>query len=164
MKKINETTYNQSTYPTEVENLIIEHLDKTDKLIFSWGRDTSTFWLARRCTSMCIVEHDLASFNITRDFLSFKNINNIKIKYSKENYVDSIKEYPSNIFDTIIIDEHEKEKCFVHAISEARSGGIIIAPYLNIDLLEEYSNRVKSYSSFSGKGYINEETVIIRKK
>jgi len=83
MKKINEKTYNYSVYPSEVEQLIIDHLQDSDKLIYSWGQNDSTFWLARRAYSLCLVEPNLVSFNVIKEFMSFKNINNIKITYDK---------------------------------------------------------------------------------
>lgn len=165
MKKINEKTYNYSVYSSEVEQLIIDHLQDSDKLIYSWGQDESTFWLARRAYSLCLVESNLASFNVIKEFMSFKNINNIKITYDKEDYVNSIKKYPSCIFDVLTISEDlHKEECFKLALKEAKPGGLIITSSLDLDLLEEFSNKIETYSFFSGRDYVHEETLIIRKK
>lgn len=145
-------------------NWMNENLTEDD-LVFEWGSGASTFWFAKRAKHVYSVEYYSSFFYYIKEYKLDTDCENITLslrapdskivegyiaKYSQfadssfYNFCHAIEDYPSRIFDWVIIDGRVRKKCLELAIKNTKRGGIII---LDDTDLVEYSSAINPYLS-----------------
>lgn len=117
----------------------------SDVRVFEYGSGASTVWLAKRCTDVATVEHDLGFAQSMRPiFAEHRNITMAMITPEKlrndtnalsqrkgykslgfDNYVNAINEVPGT-FDIIVVDGRARTACLKKARERLSERGIIV--------------------------------------
>lgn len=99
--------------------------------VFEWGSGMSTLWWETRTAQVFSVE------NNERWFRRIKSLSNgnaeIRLRTDPVAYVDTIKEFPAEFFDVIVIDGIERLKCFNTALGRLRPGGLLVVDNTDMD-------------------------------
>jgi hypothetical protein len=164
---VNILPENSAVFKVEKSNLSEEAINYLDSytsknhLVFQWGTGPSTFWLADRAAKVYSVEYcnkKFHYFNFYKDSNYYDNIT-LRICYpdksvdpdymsnhplflesSFKNFCKTIEDYPSKLFDIVIIEGRCKTKCLEAAIKNGKSRSIVI-----MDSYNDYINTIDSY-------------------
>ncbi|MCX7636821.1 MAG: hypothetical protein N2044_03145 [Cyclobacteriaceae bacterium] len=146
--------YNEPTpwlTPAAVE--ILDELITREMTGFEFGSGKSTLFLAARSRQLVSVEHDAAWFEVVRNELSKRNFTNVQYhlilpdpnqtytlpQNSYDDYVlpagnneafiqyySSIRNYPDEHFDYILVDGRARTNCVMEAIPKLKPDGFLI--------------------------------------
>ena len=123
--------------------------------VFEYGSGGSTLYLAGRVREVISVEHDKTYFNLVKDRLASRGVNNCTYLFrppvelpggnippyshtsftsftsrykhmSFEDYVCSIDQYPDETFDLVMIDGRSRASCAQRALPKIRTGGYLL--------------------------------------
>jgi hypothetical protein len=124
--------------------------------VFEYGGGGSTLFFTKRAAEVVTVEHNEEWFNLLKELLASRNINNWKGQfqpgekgaiqdpsdssdpshYSSEDipskglnykkYASFIDNYPDAYFDVIIVDGRSRPACLQHGIPKLHSGGYLV--------------------------------------
>jgi precorrin-6B methylase 2 len=130
-------------------------IDKQMK-VFEYGMGGSTVFFARLTQEVVSVEHDRIWFESTKRRMENLKINNWEAilavaevekttqakdpadpfsyvssdkkykNYNFEKYVNTIKSYPENYFDVIVIDGRSRPSCVSASVSKLKKGGYLV--------------------------------------
>jgi hypothetical protein len=121
----------------------------SDMKVYEYGCGGSTIFFARLGAEVISIEHDPTWYNNLSGYLKSKRIDNIQLKlfvpspddsgerlylsgnenyngFSFRNYVNSIKDYPDNYFDLIVIDGRARNACFQLSKNKIKNTGLIV--------------------------------------
>lgn len=144
---------NSAIFKVEKSNLSDEAINYLDSyitknhLVFQWGSGPLTFWLADRASKVYSVEYCAKKFhyfNFYKDSSYYDNVT-LKIRYpdksidpeyvskhplfqesSFKNFCSSIEDYPSKLFDIIVIEGRCVNKCLEFAIKNGKSRSMVV--------------------------------------
>lgn len=140
----------------------LDHYIREDHIVFQWGTGPSTFWLADRAAKVYSVSHCNKKFhyyNFYKDSNYYDNVT-LKLCYpdkvtdfnyvsknpeftesSFKNFCNTIEDYPSKLFDIVVIEGGCKSKCLDLAIKNGKSKSMIVIE-ADDEYLTDYSKDI----------------------
>lgn len=112
--------------------VVIEELDRSltpASRVFEYGGGGSTMWFSERIGEVVTVEHDREWFDVL--VRSVGTHPSCTLIYHSANddyqaYVDSIKQFPDEHFDIVLVDGRERVRCHQAAMAKVRPGGLLV--------------------------------------
>lgn len=120
----------------------LEKILNNNMVILEYGCGTSTVWYAQRSMHLMSIEHDKGWFDRVYEYLQFKNIKNVDLRYVDicDGYVETIDNMGK--FDIISIDGRRRSDCIQHAHTHVLIGGYLL---LDNAERERYQNAIKHH-------------------
>lgn len=94
----------------------------SDARVFEWSSGMSTLWFERHCAEIHAVEDDPTWFQLVSARTQTAQVCHLR----NQDYVNKIREFPTEYFDLISIDGSERLACFELAKHYLRSDGMLL--------------------------------------
>lgn len=175
-----------SARQVSVPHKAIEYLDSyidPSHLVFQWGSSFFTFWLADRAAKVYSVESHNKSFHCTNFYKENNAYNNVELKFcppdtklddeylsSHTSFTDAsfkvfctyIENYPSRLFDLLVIESRLKTKCLDLAVKNGKKGGLVVVTSSTPSVIDNHiSSCLDAFSDVKHIGESNLTTSIL---
>jgi hypothetical protein len=111
---------------------VVDRLQRSiskDSRAFEFGGGGSTVWFSSRVAQIVTAEHDEEWFRDLRSVLG--ETENVTLLYRRPDddyadYVASIRAFPDDHFDVVVVDGRERVRCFTESWSKVKRGGLLV--------------------------------------